>query len=662
MAAEEASTGMLRWTIKDRVALGVALLFVAALIAVGAVQRRLMQADLARIVTDQQATMVNRVAREIDSKFETGANALSATAAFIDERDLSDPKKMRKDFAERPALLALYDDILVQDTKGIVIVDYPELAGRAGLNAGDREYFKEVLRTHSTVISEPVLSRTRREPIVQVATPIITRDGRFVGVLVGVIRLYRSSFLGALGDEKIGERGYFSVLTREPKAIYVVHPDRTRILQERPANGAKAVTDAIDGFEGSAEGTSSNGVDTLYTSKRLRAVPWVLIAAAPTEEVYAPIKAAQKRFWMMAGVATAVLLPLVWLFVLWLLHPMQLLRRSIVGLREGEGEFVPIPVNRNDEIGAITRQFNELMQKRLGAEKAHRESEERLRLIADNVPALISYVDADLRFEFANSCYREWLGLDPQAMIGKRGDEVFPDESYRRTAIPRLERALKGEAGTYERDIQTLTGPRIVRTSSFPRKDRAGNVVGIYNLTIDITADRKLQVELDRLARRDSLTGLHNRRSFMESLPQAMSRMRRQEGWMALLFVDLDRFKAVNDTHGHEAGDDVLKAVAERLTKCVRMTDTVSRLGGDEFTVILENLAAPEEAAVVAEKIIAAVAQPIETRAGPCTVGASVGIATSHGGAGKAEELVKRADAAAYAAKAAGRGRYIIEA
>jgi diguanylate cyclase (GGDEF)-like protein len=224
--------------------------------------------------------------------------------------------------------------------------------------------------------------------------------------------------------------------------------------------------------------------------------------------------------------------------------------------------------------------------------------------------------------------------------------------------VPNLERALAGEASTFEREVATRSAPRIVRTSFFPRRDRSGAVVGIYHLSTDITADRKLQHELDRLARRDSLTGLHNRRSFHEILPQAISRMARQGRWMALLFVDLDRFKQVNDTRGHEAGDDVLKAVAERLGSCVRMTDTVARLGGDEFTVILEGLAAPEEAATIASKIISALQAPIETRAGACTIGASVGIAASLGDAVEGDALLKRADDAAYEAKNAGRGRF----
>ena len=585
------------WSIKDRVAFAVALAFVAILVAASTIQMRLLEDDFVRIVSDQQASLANRVAHEIDGKFETCAGALSATAAFMDERDLADPAQIRKQFAERPSLLALFDDLLVQDAKGMVVTDFPQLAGRVGLDASDREFFRQVVANHNTVISEPVLSRTRREPIVNVATPIMARDGRLAGVLVGVIRLYRSTFLGTLGEERIGQSGYFVMLTRAAKPVYVVHPDRTRILQPRPANGSKAVGDAVDGFEGSAEGTSSQGVPTLYTSKRLRAVPWVLIAAVPKDELFAPLKAAEERLLAIAGICTVLVLPLVWLIVRWLLQPLQILRLSMIGLREGDGEFAPIPVNRADEVGSITRQFNELMLARLGAEKAQRDSEERLRLLADNVPALISYVDAALRVEFANSCYREWFDLDPAKMVGKRADEIFSGPQYQASVIPRLERALAGEASTFEREVATTSGTRTVRTSFFPRKDRSGSVVGIYHLSTDITADRMLHTELDRLARRDSLTGLHNRRSFHEILPQAISRMARQGRWMALLFVDLDRFKQVNDTRGHEAGDDVLKAVAERLGSCVRMTDTVARLGGDEFTVILEGLAAPEEAA-----------------------------------------------------------------
>src|SRR5690349_4658817 len=116
-AQQGVSRGMKPWSIKDRVSLSVAVLFVAVLVAAGFVQRRLVQVDLAGIVEAQQASLVERVARDIDTKFETGGDALSATASFIDERELGDLKVMRRRLQEHPALYALFDDLLVQDPK-----------------------------------------------------------------------------------------------------------------------------------------------------------------------------------------------------------------------------------------------------------------------------------------------------------------------------------------------------------------------------------------------------------------------------------------------------------------------------------------------------------------------------------------------------------------
>ena len=644
------------WSIKDRVAAAVAVLFMVAVAVSSALQNRGLREDFTRVLAEEQYALVKRTAHDIDAKFAACVSALAGTAAFIRPADLAQPAQLREQFHERPSLMSFFDDVIVLGPDGIGIVDYPEVPGRANVNASDRSFFKEVVRTHQSVISEPLRGKTSGEPIVQVATPILTRDDKLLGVVLGVIRLYRDSFLGALGEERIGTGGYFALITRGPKPIYVAHPDRARIMTERVQNN-QTVQDAIDGFEGTVEGVSSLGVDTIYSSRLLKAVPWVLIAAAPKSEVFAPLAGAQRRLWIVALGAAAALVPLSWLIVWFMLGPLRHLRASMIGMREGEGEFVPVPVKRTDEVGDLTTAFNLLMRERIGAERAQRESEARLRLIADNMPALISYVDAQHRVQFANSCYREWFGLDPVAMVGQRVEEIFGDPSYRET-VQNLDRALTGKATMHEREVDTLSGKRSVRTSFYPRIDEGGAVIGVYHMTTDITADRQREAELHHLARRDSLTGLHNRRSLMELLPAAIARCARQERWIALLFVDLDRFKAVNDTLGHQAGDAVLKAVAERLIDNVRSIDSVARLGGDEFILVLEGLHAPEEAEAVAGKIIEAIGMPIATSTGECTVGASVGIAARHGAQAEVAELLKQADAAAYAAKGAGRGCY----
>jgi diguanylate cyclase (GGDEF)-like protein/PAS domain S-box-containing protein len=645
------------WSLKYKIAIAVGALFVVMVLATNALEMRLLREDLGHVLAEQQFTLVQRTARDIDQKFETGISVLAGTAAFITDADMAQPARLRDEVHRKPGVLSFFDDLLVLNTSGRIISDFPELAGRVGVDASDRAFFREVVRTHQTVISEPVLGKTRGEPIVQVATPILTLDDRLVGVLVGVIRLYRSSFLGRLGEDKIGETGYFTILTRGAKPIYVVHPDKTRMLKERGNAGSQAVTNAINGFEGSAEGVSSTGADTIYSAKLLKSVPWVLIAAAPKAEVFAPLVAQQHRTWIVTGIATAILIPLVWYIVWYLLGPLRHLTASIAGLREGEGHFVPIPVRRADEVGELTTRFNLLMHDRSVAEKARAESEERFRLIANNIPALVSYIDSNLRVVFANSAYREWMGLDPAKMVGKRVDEIFDAPSYELT-LRHLGIALAGEANTFEREVETKKGARTVRSTFYPQFGEGGMVVGIYHLSTDISEDRRVQAELDALARRDPLTGLYNRRSFEELLPQAVARCTRNDRRLAVLFVDLDRFKPVNDTKGHDAGDDVLKAIAQRLSNCVRLSDTVARLGGDEFVVILEDMNSTEDAEAIATKILAAVNEPIETRAGRCQIGASIGISLCEGKDGNCDDLLKRADVAHYAAKAAGRNRF----
>jgi diguanylate cyclase (GGDEF)-like protein len=152
----------------------------------------------------------------------------------------------------------------------------------------------------------------------------------------------------------------------------------------------------------------------------------------------------------------------------------------------------------------------------------------------------------------------------------------------------------------------------------------------------------------------DMLTGLPNRVILSDRLGHALARNTRSGGGVALLFVDLDRFKSVNDRMGHDAGDELLVQVAQRLDESVRECDTVARIGGDEFIVLAEPVVRAEDAMVVANRIVAALGRPFHLRAGTASIGASVGLAMSERGS-TPRTLLKQADTAVYQAKAAGR-------
>jgi diguanylate cyclase len=179
----------------------------------------------------------------------------------------------------------------------------------------------------------------------------------------------------------------------------------------------------------------------------------------------------------------------------------------------------------------------------------------------------------------------------------------------------------------------------------------------------DISDRKDLEMQRESEARHDALTGLLNRRALTELLPLAQARGKRNQLSLGVLFIDLDGFKSVNDTHGHEAGDELLRVVAERLRKCVREADSVIRLAGDEFTVLLEGIKDRSGALVAARKILAQICEPISLPGyPPMRVGASIGIALHQPGSTRnPTALMRKADELMYEAKAAGKGRIVLE-
>jgi diguanylate cyclase (GGDEF)-like protein/PAS domain S-box-containing protein len=197
-----------------------------------------------------------------------------------------------------------------------------------------------------------------------------------------------------------------------------------------------------------------------------------------------------------------------------------------------------------------------------------------------------------------------------------------------------------------------------VETSAAPIHDRLGGVIGAVMVAHDVTVARELSNKLARLALHDSLTDVPNRTLLSDRLDQAMMRAHRAGSSVAVLYIDLDRFKHINDSLGHAVGDELLRSVARRLLCCVRSSDTVSRQGGDEFLVLLSDVVHPRDAALCAEKIIAALEAPHRIADHDLRITASIGIATYPGDAPDAEKLLRNADFAMYQAKYTGRNNY----
>lgn len=327
----------------------------------------------------------------------------------------------------------------------------------------------------------------------------------------------------------------------------------------------------------------------------------------------------------------------------------------------------PIAVELNTWISATSQGFrlNVIIQdirQRLAVEQALRNSQQRLQTITDNLPVLIAYIDRDLRFQFNNATYALWYQRPINELQNRQLQDLYPPEEYAHV-LPFMQQALAGMGQRFERTEQRPDGLHYLLSIYIPHHQDE-QVVGFYVLTQDITKRKQLELELEQLALFDALTGLPNRRALMDQLPKAMARCARTRQSMALLFMDLDGFKAVNDTYGHDAGDEVLQQFAQRIQSHLRGTDTLFRLGGDEFTLILENLAdEAQDAEHKAQQLLETMQSQFELTNAQVSLSSSIGIALYQPSSQlSSDELLTHADGAMYQAKHAGKNCYVLAA
>ncbi|MDG9758847.1 EAL domain-containing protein [Pseudomonas sediminis] len=288
-------------------------------------------------------------------------------------------------------------------------------------------------------------------------------------------------------------------------------------------------------------------------------------------------------------------------------------------------------------------------------------SEARLNTILDSVEAHIYIKDPQLRYQYVNRKVCELFARSAEQVIGHSDADFFDSDTAQALGI-NDRRVLAGERIESEETNRDRYGrnERTYFSVKLPLRAADGSIYALCGISTDITEHKKNLEQIHQLAYYDALTGLPNRRLLLEHLQFALARSARSRREGALLFIDLDNFKQLNDTLGHDMGDLLLQQVSERLLNQVRLEDSLSRLGGDEFVLILENLEPEPQAAIatiehVAEKLLRALAAPFELPGYSHSGSASIGVALFSQPHDKPEELLKHADLAMYEAKAAGR-------
>jgi diguanylate cyclase (GGDEF)-like protein/PAS domain S-box-containing protein len=312
---------------------------------------------------------------------------------------------------------------------------------------------------------------------------------------------------------------------------------------------------------------------------------------------------------------------------------------------------------------AVTKALRNMVERAANSEALF-EAKERAQVTLDSIGDAVISTDAEGRVTYVNAVAAALTGWSRLAAVGRPVADVFrivnvesPEAAEDPLALAISENRpvnLTPNSMLLHRDGHEIH----IEDSAAPIHDRRGTVTGAVIVFRDVTAARALSLKMSHLAQHDSLTDLPNRLLLNDRLGQAMSMALRHGKKLAVLYVDIDRFKHVNDSAGHTVGDRLLQSAAKRLLECVRSSDTVSRQGGDEFVILLCDVASAKAIAGTAEKILAALRRPHRIDQLELHVSGSIGIVTYPEDGKTAETLLKNADAAMYRAKDSGRNNY----
>lgn len=498
-------------------------------------QARVLREDLTQLASSQQTAMAEAVAQDIDARIQDRLRLLKRLAQTLPPALLDQPEALQAWLGERYQLNPVFSlGVLVVDTHGRVLADYPKVAGRAGSFIVDNPDFMRVVQGEGGV-GRPRLGVFTRQSVLPMGMPLKTPDGSVRAVLLGITALGAPGFLDRITHGRIGESGGFLLISPADK-LFVAAGDPDLVLKPTPATGINLLHDrAMAGFRGSGITRNAKGVEELSSIVGVPSTGWFVVARLPTAEAFAPVRRAQDVVIRHSVTALLLVLLVVGFIVRVMLGPLKNAAALADGMTHGEIPLRPLPVVRDDEVGRLTTAFNQLLDK--------------------------------------------------------------------------------------------LT---------------------------------RSQVKLERMAHHDDLTGLPNRALLADRMHQGLARARRNGLRIAVLYLDLDGFKPINDSLGHGVGDQALVEVARRLSGVLRQSDTLARVGGDEFVLLVTDLTRDDEGhlAALASRCIDTLAPPLVLQGIPCTLGVSIGIALNEAD-DEAEAVLLAADRAMYEAKEAGRGRYV---
>ena len=292
-----------RLTLKVQIALSVALALTTVLLVHSWLLFQDARHELKQSISGQLDVLVSRLASELDDKIAMRVNVLESMANNFPAAALRDDAACEAYFRSSFPAQTLIDDLYLFSPDGMLRVDWPPAPGRRGLDMTDRDYIRGAMHDRRTTISKPILGRATKQPMVVIGVPILGDNGKFAGILGGVLHLKKSRLLDPLYSTRLGQNGYFYLVGQE--RLTIMHPDPNRILKPIAAVGANLALDrALDQrAEGTMEGVNSQGLAGLFSFKHLKTTGWTLAGVLPSAEAFAAVQRLEQRVWLLTGLA-----------------------------------------------------------------------------------------------------------------------------------------------------------------------------------------------------------------------------------------------------------------------------------------------------------------------------------------------------------------------
>ena len=664
-------------SLKTKITLVSLLIFVISLWGFQFFVSQTLRKDMTRLMGEQQFSTASILAVEVDRQIQMRVVALEHLAKSIAPPEINDPDQLQKRLLARSDALQLFNGgIFVTGPEGVVVASVPDSNVGKGTDFSQSDYVIAALNAGTTTAGKPAMGRVHQTPTFTFGTPIRGAQGQVVGVLAGVIELAGANFLDGLTGNRYGKSGGYFIVNPKHRMI-VTGSDKKRSMEVLPAPGLSPWIDRfIEGYEGSAVTVNPLGVKVLVSIKRLPSVDWYVSVILPTNEAFAPFQDLEDRAFVAALLLTAIAGLLTWWMLARQLTPLLNAAREVSSYQENATPKLTFDVGRNDEIGQLLRGFNRLLDSLEQRDQAVRASEARFRGLSEMSSDYFWETDAQHRLTFHSGLKSSANAMTPTSsfvatMIGKPRWEA-PFASPDAQGWQRHREMLDAHLPFRDFEVERIVEDGTLHATSIhgdPIFQADGSFAGYYGLGKDITQRRAMERTVNTLAFFDPLTGLPNRRLLDDRLQQALEACKRNDCYAALLFLDLDNFKPLNDTHGHAVGDLLLVQVTKRLKGVVRSVDTVARFGGDEFVVLLSALdtdlaESTAQTQRVSEKVRATLAEPFELEPTPAAQGAklirhhctaSIGVVVFGDEMDAIEALLDRADAAMYQAKRSGK-------